>query len=110
MSIVMHLYYTGTGGSARRFAEEMTAGGTVQAIRAEDGNEQYAYFFPMEDAETVLLIDAWRDQKALDAHHASPMMAQIARLRDAYDLHMRAERCQTAEQPAPAGDAAFLRA
>ena len=31
MSIVMHLYYTGTGGSARRFAEEMTAGGTVLA-------------------------------------------------------------------------------
>ena len=46
----------------------------------------------MNDPETVLLIDAWEDQAALDAHHASPMMATLAALREKYDLHMRAER------------------
>ena len=55
--ITVNLYYTGTNGSARRFAEEMIASGTVDAIRAEDGNLRYAYFFPMDDPETVLLID-----------------------------------------------------
>lgn len=92
MSITVNLYYTGKDGSARRFAEEMVASGVVDAVRAEEGNERYEYFFPMEDPETVLLIDRWRDQAALDFHHKSPMMAQIAGLRDKYHLRLRVER------------------
>ena len=92
MSIPINLYYTGANGSARKFAEEMTVSGIVEAVRAEEGNERYEYFFPMDDTETVLLIDRWRDQAALDFHHKSPMMAQIAELRDKYKLRMRVER------------------
>ena len=92
MSIIVNLYYTGKDGNARKFAEEMTAKGIVDAVRAEEGNERYEYFFPMEDAETVLLIDRWRDQEALDIHHKSEMMKQIAELRDKYKLRLRVER------------------
>lgn len=92
MSLTVNLYYTGKNGSARRFAEEMVASGVVAAVRAEVGNERYEYFFPMDDPETVLLIDRWRDQAALDAHHKSPMMAQIAALREKYGLRLRVER------------------
>ena len=38
MAITVNIYYTGTNGSARRFAKEMTEGGTVAAIRAEEGD------------------------------------------------------------------------
>lgn len=92
MSLTVNIYYTGSGGSARKFAEEMTSSGLVEAIRAEEGNEKYAYYFPAEDPETVLLIDRWRDQAALDIHHKTPMMAQIAALRKKYNLKMRVER------------------
>ena len=109
MAITVHLYYTGKNGSARAFAQEMTASGLVRQIRAEDGNLQYEYFFPMEDPETVLLIDRWRDQEALDLHHASPMMGAIARLREQYDLHMRVERYTSDEGRVPAQDKAFIR-
>ena len=95
MSIVMNLYYTGENGNARRFAQAMEDSGIAARIRAEDGNEKYAYFFPMDDPETVLLIDAWKDQASLDFHHASPMMGELAALREKYDLHMRAERYVT---------------
>ena len=47
MSITVNLYYTGKNGAARRFAEEMAASGTVDAIRQEKGNLQYDDFFPM---------------------------------------------------------------
>ena len=60
MRITMHLYYTGKDGSARKFAEEMERSGTADLIRAEAGNERYDYFFPMNDPETVLLIDSWK--------------------------------------------------
>jgi len=92
MSITVNLYYTGRNGSARQFAEEMVARGVVQRVRAEEGNERYEYFFPMEDPETVLLIDRWKDQKALDMHHKSEMMDEIAKLRDKYHLRLRVER------------------
>lgn len=92
MAITVNLYYTGKDGAARRFAEEMVATGVVAEVRAEEGNLRYEYFFPMDDPETVLLIDQWRDQAALDFHHKSPMMAKIAALRDKYHLRLRVER------------------
>lgn len=92
MSITVNIYYTGKNGSARRFAEEMISSGTVAAIRNEKGNIRYDYFYPVDDAETVLLIDSWENQEAIDAHHATPMMATIFRLREKYDLHMKVER------------------
>lgn len=92
MSIIVNLYYTGQNGNARKFAEEMTARGIVDAVRAEEGNERYEYFFPMDDAETVLLIDRWKNRDALDIHHKSEMMKQIAELREKYKLRLRVER------------------
>ena len=92
MSITVNLYYKGENGAARRFAEEMESSVTADAILAEDGNLRYEYFIPMDDPETILLIDSWRDQEALDIHHASSMMATIAALREKYDLHMEVER------------------
>ena len=107
--ITLHLYYTGENGAARAFAEEMTRCGVVEAIRAEDGNLRYEYYFPMEDPETVLLIDQWRDQAAIDAHHASSMMAQIASLREKYDLHMQVERFVSDDSGLTAQDLKFIK-
>ena len=109
MSIMVNLYYTGTNGAARAFAAEMESSGTADRIRAEEGNERYAYFYPADDPETVLLMDAWTDQAAIDRHHASPMMETIARLREKYDLHMRVERYVSDEAGTPEGDAKFIR-
>ena len=107
--ITVNLYYTGKGGAAHAFAAEMTSSGTAAAIRAEDGNLRYEYFFPMDDPETVLLIDQWRDQAAIDAHHASPMMAQLAALREKYDLHMKVERFVSDDAGLPEKDLKFIK-
>ncbi len=90
--ITVNIYYKGENGNARRFAEEMTSSGTVAKIRAKEGNLRYEYFYPMNDSETVLLIDSWKNQSAIDEHHASPMMKTITDLREKYDLHMTVER------------------
>ena len=105
--ITVNIRYTGLNGSAQAFAEEMTASGTVAAIRAEDGNIRYEYFASLDDPETILLIDSWRDQAAIDEHHASPMMLTIASLREKYDLHMTVERFVSTEENA--ADKRFIR-
>ena len=107
--VTMNLYYTGTNGTARKFVEEMESSGTADAIRAEQGNLRYDYFFSASDPETVLLIDSWKDQASIDAHHATPMMATIVALREKYDLHMRAERYYRAEQDITSSDKSFIR-
>ena len=92
MSITVNLYYTGENGNARNFAEEMEQSGIADKVRGEEGNEKYEYFFPAKDSQTVLLIDRWRDQEALDAHHASQMMSDIMALRAKYNLRVKIER------------------
>ena len=92
MAITINIYYTGRNGNAKAFAAEMTESGVVERIRSEAGNLRYEYFFPMDDPETVLLIDSWTDQAAIDEHHRLPMMQEIIRLREKYDLHMKVER------------------
>lgn len=105
MAITINLRYKGA--NARAFAEEMTASGTVDLIRTEAGNLRYEYYISFDDPETVLLIDSWTDQAAIDAHHASPMMATIATLREKYDLHMTVERFVSIEDNAE--DERFIR-
>lgn len=85
---MVNLYYTGTDGAARAFAEEMERGGTADRVRAEAGNERYAYFFPADDPETVLLMDIWTVQGG---------------------LRMRAERYVTDREGIPEADRAFIR-
>ncbi|WP_027205446.1 putative quinol monooxygenase [Butyrivibrio fibrisolvens] len=108
MSITVNLRYTGKNESAAKFAEEMIRSGTVAAIRAEEGNLRYEYYISMDNPETILLIDSWENQAAIDAHHASPMMKTIAELRDKYDLHMTVER-YVSDDNMPDKDAAFIR-
>ena len=99
MSISINIYYSGRNGAARKFAKEMMSSGTVSAIRNEKGNLQYDYFYPVEDNETVLLIDSWVNQDAIDMHHHTPMMQKIMELREKYDLHMKVLRFVSDDVP-----------
>ena len=108
MAITINIYYSGKDGNALKFAKEMISSGIVDAIRGEQGNLRYDYFLPMDDSETVLLIDAWQDQNALDMHHRSPIMERIATLREKYDLYMKVER-YVSDDNMPEHDKKFIR-
>lgn len=108
MSITVNIYYKGENGSAKKFATEMMESGTVDAIRNERGNIKYEYFFPMDDSETVLLIDSWESQEAIDIHHQSPMMKKIMELRGKYDLHMKVER-YISDEEIPQADQKYIK-
>lgn len=92
MAFTINIYYTGSNGSAKQFAEEMISSGIVDEIRSKKGNLRYEYFSPLNDNETILLIDSWENQEALDEHHKSETMNKIMELRNKYDLHMKVER------------------
>lgn len=92
MSFTVNIYYKGQNGSAKNFANEMISSGIVDEIRSKEGNIRYEYFEPLEDKETILLIDSWESQESLDKHHESETMKKIMGLRNKYDLHMKVEK------------------
>ncbi len=107
-NITGNLRYTGKNGAAKKFAEEMVSSGTVAKIRDEKGSIRYEDFQSLDDPETILLIDAWESQAAIDVHHASPVMKTIAKLRDKYALKMTVER-YTPDNTMPKTDEKFIR-
>ena len=97
MSITINIYYKGENGNAKKFAHEMVSSGIVDRVRKEEGNLKYEYFFPMDDKETVLLIDRWKNEAALTFHHKSEMMKEIADLRNKYQISMKVEKFKSLE-------------
>lgn len=108
MAITINIYYTGQNGSAKAFAKEMIDLGIVEAIRKEEGNLKYEYFTSFNDQETILLIDRWVSQEALDTHHKSEMMQKIIELRNKYNLTMKVERFID-DNGIPKSDEEFIR-
>ena len=113
MAITINIRYTGKNNAAQAFAREMISSGTVEKIRSEKGNLRYEYYLPFEETtddknDTILLIDYWENQKAIDQHHATPMMKKIAELREKYDLHMTIERF-VSDDNIPEQDKGFIR-
>ena len=92
MAFTINIYYTGSNSSAKQFAEEMINTGIVAEIRSKKGNLKYEYFESIDNKETILLIDSWENQEALDEHHKSETMNKIIELRNKYNLHLKVER------------------
>ena len=90
--ITVIIRYKGINGAAKKFVNEMISSHLVDSIRKEEGNLRYEYLYPLDDHESVILIDSWINQEALDKHHQLPLMQQIATLREKYDLHMEVEK------------------
>ena len=82
MPFTINIYYTGTNSNAKKFFKEMKESGLIEKIRAEKGNLRYEYFLPLDDPETILLIDSWENEEALAFHHKSTMMKEIAALKE----------------------------
>lgn len=108
MAITVNIYYTGEDDAAQNFMHDMIDKGIVDRIRKQEGNLRYEYFIPVEHPNTILLIDSWIDQFAIDIHHKSSMMNEIIKLREKYNLHMKVER-YTSDEYIPENDKRFIR-
>ena len=67
--------------------------GHAQRSRAEDGCQQFDVLVPQEDQSRVFLVEAWRDQAALDVHIKLPAMARLREAWQPWLVSMKAIRC-----------------
>jgi quinol monooxygenase YgiN len=67
--------------------------GHAQRSRTEDGCQQFDVLLPQEDHSRVLLVEAWRDQAALDVHAKLPRMATMRETYEPWLVGRKATRC-----------------
>ena len=67
--------------------------GHAQRSRAEEGCQQFDVLLPQEDQSRVFLVEAWRDQAALDVHSKGPRMAKNQRDLRPWLVSRKATRC-----------------
>ena len=90
--IILHVTYTCLPGKAEAFVCVLKARGLQAKVKAEDGCMQYDYHLSCEQADTVVLLEQWRDAAALDAHSRQPHMAEIAACKEGRVLQTAVER------------------
>ena len=67
--------------------------GHAQRSRAEDGCQQFDVLLPQEDQNRVFLVEAWRDQAALEVHSQQPAMARLRETYGPWLVARKATRC-----------------
>jgi (4S)-4-hydroxy-5-phosphonooxypentane-2,3-dione isomerase len=61
--------------------------------RTEDGCQQFDVLLPQNDGNRVLLVEAWRDQAALDVHAKLPRMTQNQETYGPWLISRKVTRC-----------------
>ena len=75
----------------------------VRASRAEDGCLDYAFARDLADPDTLVLFERWRDRAALEAHGASPHMAEFQKVMAANPPTSREIRLYETDDGQPLG-------
>ena len=59
------------------FVQKVREEGILDAIRAEDGCHRYDYYFSEENANELLLLEAWETKAHQEVHMTQPHMAKL---------------------------------
>ena len=81
-NIILHVTYTCKPGKAMEFVNALKEAGLQKTVQNEDGCMQYDYHISCEAADTVVLLECWRDAAALAAHMAQPHMKDIGAIKN----------------------------
>ena len=87
-NVILHVTYTCKPGMAETFVKTIKENGLQRKVWAEDGCMQYDYHISCEKADTVVLLECWRDAAALAVHSSQPTMQEIGAVKDEYVLNV----------------------
>ena len=91
-NIILHVYYRCKEGAAGEFVRAVKDSGVQAQVRAEDGCLQYDYHLSLEEENTVVLLEKWRDSDALAAHMQQPHMETLREFKSRFALDTEIQR------------------
>ena len=80
----INVTYTMKPGARAGFLAGLAACGVRKEVLQEEGCLQYDYFLPVEEEDTVLLMEKWTSREAQKVHLTQPHMAKVAALKEQF--------------------------
>ena len=71
-------------GKREEFYNEIKRRGLDAKSRAEEGNSRYEYFFSIEEPDSILLAEEWKDADAFAFHFETPHLKELQSLKGEY--------------------------
>ncbi len=82
--IYLFVSYRCKPGKRDGFYNEINKRGIGVKSRAEEGNSRYEYFFSMEEPDSLLLAEEWKDAESLAAHTGTAHFKELQALKGEY--------------------------
>jgi quinol monooxygenase YgiN len=82
--MLMHVIYKIIEGKRVEFIQRVEEAGIIEASRQEPGNLSYEYFYPINDSNSVLLVESWINTTAQAAHVKTEHFNKLTELKKEY--------------------------
>lgn len=80
--ILIRVTYCTKPGERDSFIQGLLDEKIPACTRREEGNICYDFTLPIEEPDTVYLIEQWKDTACLEKHAAQPMFHRLSELRE----------------------------
>ncbi len=82
--LTMIVYYHCKAGARNEFVKEIAAADIAAKCQAENGCKQYDFFLPLNDDDTLLLVEKWESEEAQKIHMTTPHFQLLSSLKERY--------------------------
>lgn len=82
--IILHVYYELYEGKRDAFMSVLNEYQIPQKSKAEHGNYAYDYYFPVNEANQLFLLEKWENEAAFEAHKQSEHFLKLQELKKDY--------------------------
>ncbi len=82
--LTMIVYYRCKNGQRDAFMAEIKNGKIAENSRVEPGNMQYDYFLPVDDVNTLLLLEKWESVEAQKIHTETDNFKKLGEIKAKY--------------------------
>lgn len=92
VALTIIVTYKTLPGKAEAFFKAVTESGVAAGVRQEPGNKGYHFYMPLEEKDTLVLIEKWDNKAAADAHASTDNVKKLAGFKPDYVLETSAVR------------------
>ncbi len=90
--LTMIVYYRCKDGQRDAFVSALKKENIAEKSRVEPGNVQYEYFLPLDDANTVLLMEKWESVEAQKIHTETENFKKLGEIKATFVYSVEIEK------------------
>lgn len=92
VALTVIVTYKTLPGKAEAFYRAVTESGVAAGVRQEPGNHGYSFYLPLDEEDTLVLIEQWENEAAADAHAFTDNVKKMGTIKPDYVLETKAVR------------------